>query len=76
MYRVFISYSSIDRASVYGLGHLLEAMGHQVFIANRSIKPGKRWQKKLYDELDAADGLFIMQICFPPADLAAIRIKY
>ena len=57
--RVFISYSSIDRIRVNGLGLLLEAMGHQVFHDHRTIKPGMRWQAALQEGLDDADVLLI-----------------
>jgi TonB family protein len=57
--RVFISYSSIDRFRVNGLGLLLEAMGHRVFHDHRTIKPGMRWEAALQEGLEDADVLMV-----------------
>jgi protein TonB len=57
--RVFISYSSIDRFRVNGLGLLLEAMGHRVFHDHRTIKPGMRWEAALQEGLEDADALMV-----------------
>ncbi len=57
--RVFISYSSIDRARTRGLGLLLEAMGHQVFRNHRTIKPGNNWQSTLQDGLNESDAIVV-----------------
>ncbi len=57
--RVFISYSRADRQRVEGLASLLEALDHDVFMDQRSIRPGKRWRDKLEEELQAADVLVV-----------------
>ncbi len=57
--RVFISYSRADRQRVAGLASLLEALEHDVFMDQRSIRPGKRWKKKLEEELQSADVLLV-----------------
>lgn len=57
--RVFISYSRADRQRVTGLASLLEALEHHVFVDRRSIRPGKRWQEMLEQELGAADVLLV-----------------
>ncbi|MFK8047524.1 MAG: toll/interleukin-1 receptor domain-containing protein [Halioglobus sp.] len=55
--RVFCSYSSADRGRVTGLGLLLEALGHEIFLDHKTIKPGSRWQTSLQTGLDQADVL-------------------
>ena len=57
--RVFISYSRADRQRVAGLASLLEALEHDVFMDQRSIRPGKRWKQKLEEELQSADVLLV-----------------
>lgn len=57
--RVFISYSRADRPRVAGLASLLEALEHHIFMDQRSIRPGKRWQETLEQELEAADALLV-----------------
>lgn len=57
--RIFISYSRADRQRVAGLASLLEALEHHVFVDQRSIRPGKRWQEMLEQELGAADVLLV-----------------
>lgn len=57
--RVFISYSRADRQRVAGLASLLEALEHHIFMDQRSIRPGKRWQEMLEQELKAADVLLV-----------------
>ncbi|WP_116367354.1 toll/interleukin-1 receptor domain-containing protein [Parahaliea mediterranea] len=56
---VFCSYSSADRRAVTGLGLLLEALGNQVFIDHRSLKPGVQWRAGLRRGLDVADHLLV-----------------
>ena len=57
--RVFCSYSSADRGRVTGLGLLLEALGHEIFLDHKTIKPGSRWQASLQTGLDQADVLLV-----------------
>lgn len=57
--RVFISYSRTDRQRVTGLFKLLEALDHRVFMDERSIRAGRRWQPELEKELYAADVLVV-----------------
>jgi hypothetical protein len=57
--RVFISYSRADRQRVAGLAAPLEALGHDVFMDQRSILPGGRWKEKLEEGLQAADVLLV-----------------
>lgn len=57
--RIFISYSRADRQRVAGLASLLEALEHDVFMDQRSIRPGKRWKEKLEEALQAADVLLV-----------------
>ncbi len=56
---VFVSYSRSDRSRVTGLGLLLEALGHQVFIDHYTIKPGMRWEARLQQGLDEARVLLV-----------------
>ncbi len=56
---VFLSYSRADRARVSGLGLLLEALGHRVFVDHKTILPGAQWQAKLQEGLDEADILLV-----------------
>lgn len=56
---VFCSYSSADRNRVNGLGLLLQALGHEVFIDHKTIKPGMRWEARLQDGLDQANVLLV-----------------
>lgn len=56
---IFCSYSSADRVRVNGLALLLEALGHEVFIDHKTIKPGARWEAKLQEGLNLADMLII-----------------
>jgi len=58
-HRIFCSYSSADRVRVNGLALLLEALGHDVFIDHKTIKPGARWEAKLQNGLDQADMLIV-----------------
>jgi len=57
--RVFVSYSRADRPRVTGLGLLLEALGHKVFLDHKTIKPGVRWDAKLQEGLDQAEVLVV-----------------
>ena len=57
--RVFISYSRADRQRVTGLFELLQALDHQVFMDERSIRAGRRWRPELEKELHAADVLVV-----------------
>lgn len=56
---VFISYSSSDRIRIDGLGVLLKALGHDVFIDHRTIKAGMRWEAELQRGLDSANVLLV-----------------
>ena len=57
--RIFISYSRKDKGRVYGLGSLLEALGHEVFIDNKSIRAGTLWKEELKKALDNHDSLIV-----------------
>lgn len=57
--RIFLSYSRVDRARVNGLGNLLEALGHRVFIDHKTIMPGRKWRAELQQGLDEADVLLV-----------------
>lgn len=57
--RVFVSYSRSDRTRVTGLGLLLEALGHHVFLDHKTIMPGTHWEAKLQEGLDQADVLLV-----------------
>lgn len=56
---IFISYSRSDKHRVTGLGLLLEALGHKVFIDHKTILPGTRWQMKLQEGLEQAEVLLV-----------------
>ena len=56
---IFISYSRADKRRVTGLGLLLEALGHQVFIDHKTILPGAQWQMKLQEGLEQAEVLLV-----------------
>jgi hypothetical protein len=57
--KIFISYSRADRQRVVGLVGLLESLGHSVFMDQRSIQIGKRWQRELDNNLKKADVLIV-----------------
>jgi hypothetical protein len=57
--RIFVSYSSSDRARVNGLALLLEALGHEVFLDHKTIVPGRRWEAALQKGLEEADVLLV-----------------
>ena len=57
--KVFVSYSRSDRARVTGLGLLLEALGHELFLDHKTIKPGARWVAELQKGLVHADVLVV-----------------
>lgn len=58
-HRIFCSYSSADRSRVTGLGLLLEALGHRVFLDHKTIRPGQKWEASLQAGLDEADILCV-----------------
>ncbi|MDH3671174.1 MAG: toll/interleukin-1 receptor domain-containing protein [Gammaproteobacteria bacterium] len=57
--RIFVSYSGSDRTRVTGLGLLIEALGHQVFLDHKTIKPGAVWKAELQAGLVHADVLVV-----------------
>ena len=57
--KVFVSYSRADRQRVIGLASLLEAMGHEVFMDQRSILPGRRWKAELEKALASSAVLMV-----------------
>jgi hypothetical protein len=57
--RIFISYSRADRQRVLGLVSLLEGLGHEVFMDQRSIRVGKRWKEELEKEMNEAQVLMV-----------------
>ena len=56
---VFLSYSRADRRQIEGLASLLEALGHEVFVDHKTIKPGERWEAKLQTGLIDAEVLIV-----------------
>jgi hypothetical protein len=56
---IFISYSSIDRGRVDGLGLIFEGLGKDVFHDHRVLKPGMKWKAGLQEGLDEADTLVL-----------------
>ena len=56
---VFVSYSRADRQRVVGVATLLEALGHRVFMDERSILAGERWKARLMDEVRRSDVLVV-----------------
>ena len=57
--RVFLSYSSHDRAEVLKRAQALRAAGLDFFQDVLSLEPGERWAKSLYSEIDRCD-LFLL----------------
>ena len=57
--RVFLSYSRADRQRVIGLADLLEGLGHEVFLDERSLFSGERWKKRLMDALLESHALVV-----------------
>jgi hypothetical protein len=55
----FVSYASEDRTEVLKRTQMLERCGVRYFQDLLSLKPGDRWEKELYREIDRSD-LFLL----------------
>jgi len=57
--RAFISYASPDRDEVLRRTQMLSATGVTFFQDILKIKPGERWEQKLYEEMDNCDVFYL-----------------
>ena len=55
----FVSYSSQDREKVLDRVQMLEVTKTPYFMDCLSLTPGERWEKRLYENIDACD-LFVL----------------
>jgi hypothetical protein len=55
----FVSYASIDRREVLKRVQMLEVTEQEYFQDILSLNPGKRWKKKLYENIDRCDVFFL-----------------
>jgi hypothetical protein len=57
--RAFLSYASPDRPEVLKRAQALQAAGIGFFQDLLDLKPGERWERRLYEEIDKCD-LFLL----------------
>lgn len=57
--RAFASYASADRREVYARVQGISAAGVNVFLDAISLRAGEHWEKRLYQEIDECDELFL-----------------
>lgn len=55
----FLSYASPDRAEVIKRAQGLKAGGTDFFNDLLSLEPGERWEKRLYEEIDRCDVVYL-----------------
>ena len=60
MARLYITYSSRDRALALQLAAQLRAFGHQIAIDVDSLVPGIEWRRELMDKLLLCDGVVVL----------------
>jgi nucleoside 2-deoxyribosyltransferase len=54
-YKVFISHSTQDRGLVTSLAKLLSEFGIEAFVAEWYLSPGKRLDKKVFEQIEKSD---------------------
>lgn len=57
--RVFMSYSSADRAAVIEATRVLRRFGIEAFMDRLSLEGGEDWEPRLYHELEACDAFML-----------------
>jgi hypothetical protein len=57
--RAFISYASSDRNEVLKRAQMLEGAGIEFFQDLLTLKPGQRWERELYREIDRCDVFYL-----------------
>jgi hypothetical protein len=60
MPKVFISYSSADRAIAQTFHGLIEALGYEVWMDARSIRPPQEWRPALASGLEGSDWVLVL----------------
>jgi hypothetical protein len=53
--KVFLSYSSEDRASARLMAELLTSSGVSVWFDEQSLVPGASWEREISSSIDSAD---------------------
>ncbi len=59
-YKVFISHSTRDQGLVIALANLLSKYGASVFVAEWSLAPGERFDKKVFEQIQSADCIAVL----------------
>ncbi len=59
-YKVFLSHSTRDRGLVIALANLFSKLGVEVSVAEWSLTPGERLDKKVFTEIDQSDCMVVL----------------